>query len=140
MARTGRWQFENVYENTFGDIAGIERKHSVVDVLLDTFSAMARGDSAAGGSSIQTSFDAMGLGVIGDILNDHAPLAVGIHSSAWPHVKDIARADVSVTTHPISPRKWIAVVKRIVEMFLFQRSDTIDQVISRLECNVGVFL
>jgi hypothetical protein len=110
VARTSRWQFENVYENTFGDIARIVREHSVVDVLLDTFRTMARGDSSAGGTRIQTSFNAMGLGVIGNILDNDTPFSVCVQCAFRPCVKDIARTDVTFTAHPIAFRKHIAIV------------------------------
>lgn len=102
MARTSRWQFENVDKNTFGGIARIVRKHSMVDVLLGAFSAVARGNGATRGARIQTSFNAMSLGVIGDILDNNAPFSVCVQCSFGSDVENFARADVSFTTDPVA--------------------------------------
>ena len=47
MARAGRWELEDVDENSFVGITGIVSQHSVVDELLSTFALVARSKKTA---------------------------------------------------------------------------------------------
>lgn len=120
MARTGRWQLVDVDENPFLDIARIERKHTLVNVFLEAFAAMAWSQSAARGAREQTFLYALSLGVAwpGNILNNDAPFTFDIYGAERTSVKHVTRANVSFITDPVTLFKGVAVVVRIAKMLL----------------------
>ena len=102
----------------------------MVDVFLDTGTAMARSQSTARCTREQASLDALGLGVVGDVLNNHAPLTIDIQSAFRASVNDVAGADVTFTSNPVAFFIKLAFVVGIIKVFLLQCSDTSNQVIS----------
>ena len=142
VARAGRWQLVDVDEDSLLGIARIKGKHPLVNIFLQTFAAETRGQGATSCTGEQTIFDAVGLGVSGPgvFLDDDPPFSIDIHCAEWTSINDIARADVSFTPNPVALLKGLAVVFGIVEMFLRQGGQSIDQIIGRLISNIGVFL
>ena len=142
VARTGRRQLVDVNEDSLLGIAGIEGKHPLVNVLLQTFAAVARGQGTTGCTREQASFDAMGLGVSGpgDFLDDDPPFSIDIHCPKWASINDIAWADVSLVTRPVAFLEEFAFVVGVVEVFLSQRGQSIDQIVGRLIGKICVFL
>ncbi len=119
MARAGRWQLVDVDEDSLLGIARIEGKHPLVNKFLQTFAAETRGQGATRCTRVQTSFDALSLGVSGPgvFLDDDPPFSIDIHCSEWASINDVARAYVSFTPNPVALVKGLAVVFGIVEMF-----------------------
>lgn len=138
VARAGRWQFVDIDEKTFMGIARIEGKHTVVDVFLDASAVIARSQCTARGSWIQTSFNALRLSVISNILNDDAPFSFNIHGTNWTSVKDVARTNVSFTSDPVALVERIAIVQGIIEVVFILGGDSIDQIVGRLISYFGV--
>ena len=130
VARTGRRQFVDVDEETFAMVAGVEGEHAVVDVLLDTFALIARSQSATRSASEEASFDALGLSVISDILDDDAPFTISVLSADWASVEDVTGADVTFSADPVSFVVSLAVVERIVKLILLSVGDAFNQIIS----------
>ena len=119
MARASRWQLVNVDEDSLLRIAGIKGKHPLVNVLLQAFAAVARGQSATRGTGEQASFKALSLGVSrpGDFLNNDAPFTFNVHCTSRTSVNDVTGADVTFFPRPVSLLVEFAFVGRIVEMF-----------------------
>ena len=97
-------------------IARIEGKHPLVDEFLDTSAAVTRSQSTARCAREQTGFDALGLGVIGDILDNNAPFSIDVLGAEWAGVLDTTGADVAFFTNPVALLEWISVVQGIIEM------------------------
>ncbi len=142
VARAGRWQLVDVDEDSLLGIARIKGKHPLVNIFLQTFAAETRGQGATSCTGEQTSFEALSLGVSrpGDVLDDDPPFSIDIHCASRTSVNDVARADVSLFTRPVSFFVELAVVVGVVEMVFGQRSQSLDRIISRLIGNIGVFL
>lgn len=142
VTRASRWQLVNVDEDSFLRIARIEGKHPLINVLLQTLAVIARSQSAASGTREQARFDALSLSVSGpgDFLDDDAPFSIGVHGSEWASIQNVTWADVTFTTDPVSLLERLSVVLGVIEMFLRQGSQSIDQVVGRLVGNVGVLL
>ncbi len=142
VARAGRWQLVDVDEDSLLGIAGIEGKHPLVNILLQTFAAETRGQGATRCTGEQTSFDALSLGVSGPgvFLDDDPPFSIDIHCPEWASINDVARADVSLVTRPVALLEEFPFVVGVVEVCLSQRGQSIDQIIGRLIGNIRVFL
>ena len=110
MARTGRREFENVNKKTLVCVAGVEGEHAVVDVLLNAFALIARSQSAARSASEEASLDALGLGVISDILDDDAPFTIDVLSANWASVEDVTGANVTLSADPVALLKCATVI------------------------------
>ena len=102
----------------------------MVDILLGTGAAMTRSQSTARCAGEQASLDALGLGVVRNILYDDAPFTFDVHGADRAGVNNVARADVSFSANPVALVKRKTVVVGVIEFVLFQRRDTSDQVIS----------
>ena len=124
VARASRWQLVNIDEDSLVGIARIERKHALINIFLETFAVKTRSQSATRGAGERTSFDALSLGVSGPghFLDNNAPFSIDIHCSNRTAVNDIAGADVSFFTRPVSLLKEFAFVIGVVKMCLCQRS------------------
>lgn len=140
VARASRWKLVGVDEETLVRVAWVEGEHAVVDVLLQAFAAVARSQGTARGFREQARFNTLGLGVVGHILNDHTPFTIDVLGADWASVFDIAGADETFTTNPVTLIELFAVVERVIEFLFLLLGDTIDQIIGRLIGNIGVFL
>lgn len=129
VARAGGRQLERVDEETLVRVARVEGEHAVVHVLLQALAAVARGQSAAGGLGEQARLDAVGLRVVGHVLDDHTPLTVDVLGAEGPGVLDVARADEALSANPVALVELLAVVERVVELFFLSLGDALDQVV-----------
>lgn len=108
VTRASGGQLVGINEESAVGIAGIERKHAVVDILLGAFGAIARSQESAGGVWSQASFQASGLSVVvvavtvvlGDVLENHAPESFHVESTLDFDVVHLARAQVSLRSNP----------------------------------------
>lgn len=126
VARTSRRQLVDVDEETFVGITRIEGEHSVIDILLHTGATVARGQSTTRGTREQAGLDTLGLRVVCDVLNNHAPFAVNIHRTDRTGIQYFAWADVTFTTDPVTLIEGLAVIEGIIEMVLLVSRNTID--------------
>ena len=140
VTRTSRRELVGIDEESLVSIARIEGEQATVDILLNALTVVARGQSAARSAGEKTSFDAFGLSVIGYILDNDAPLAFDVLGTDGTSVENLARADISITADPVALVESVAVVVRVVEMALLQRSDTVNQDIGRLVENICILL
>ncbi len=112
----------------------------MVDVFLEALAVVAWGQGAASGFGEQAGLDALGLGVVGDFLDDNAPFTIDVLSADWASVSDGAGADETFTTNPVALIELLAVVERVIEFLFLGLGDTINQIISGLVSNIGVLL
>lgn len=140
MARAGRRQLEGVDEQTLVGVTRIEGEHPVVDVLLDALALVARGQGAASGFGEQAALNALGLGVVSDVLDNNAPFAVDVLGAEGAGVLDVARADEAFAANPVALVELFAVVERVVELLFLDLGDTVNEVVGGLVGNIGVLL
>ena len=142
VAGAGRGQFVDVDEQALVGVARVEGQHAVVDVLLQTFAVVARGQGTASSFGEQAGFDALGLSISGPSLSldNDAPFAVYVLGTQRAGVVDIRRADESLTADPVALVELLSVVERVVEFLLLFLGDAIDQIVSGLGHNIGPFL
>lgn len=111
-------------------IARVKGEHTMVDIFLDTGTAVTRCQRTARGAGDQASLDALSLSVGGNILDNDTPFAFDVHSTDRTGVKNIAGTDVAFATDPVTLVIRLAVVRGIIELVLFRRGDAINQIIS----------
>ena len=140
MARASRWQLVRVDEKSFVGIARVERQHTLVDVLLKAFAVEARRQGTTCCFWEETRLDALGLRVVGHVLDDDAPFAVDVLGAHGSRVGHFGRADETLTTDPVALIELLSVVERVIEGFLLLLADALDQIVSRLMGHVSVFL
>ena len=109
MARAGRGELVRVNEESPVGVTGVQGDHPVVDVLLGALGVVAGGEESAGGVGGQAGLQAGGLGVVvvsvavllGDVLQDDAPVALDVDGAADLGVVDLAGAEVALGAGPV---------------------------------------
>ena len=112
----------------------------MVHVLLKTLAFEAWGQSTASGFGEKASLDALGLGVVSDILDDHTPFTMDVLSAEGTGVGHIGGADETFTNNPVTLVELLSVVEGIIESLFLFLGDVIYQIISGLIGNVSVLL
>jgi len=109
VARAGAWKFVGVNEESSVRVTGIDREHSVVDILLGALGLVAGGEETAGGIGEETGLKAGGLGVVvmavsvtvRDVLEDDSPVALDVDGTGDLGVIHIGWAEVSLGSDPV---------------------------------------
>jgi len=90
MARTSRWQLVSIDEKSTIRITRVQRKHSVINILLSTLGLITRSQKSTSRVWSQASFQPSGLSVIvvtirvvfGNMLENDPPVSFNIDGSA----------------------------------------------------------
>ena len=126
VTRATRRQLVSVNEESSVGVTGVEREHSVVDILLGTFGAIARSQESAGRVWSQASFQASSLSVVvmtvsvilGNVLKNNSPKSFNVQSSLDLDVVNLARTQVSFGSNP-EKRQVIILTFRIVDVNVY---------------------
>ena len=108
VTRATRRQLVSVNEESSVGVTGVEREHSVVDILLGTFGTIARSQESAGRVWSQASFQASSLSVVvmtvsvilGNVLKNNSPKSFNVQSSLDLDVVNLAGTQVSFGSNP----------------------------------------
>ena len=87
-ARASRRHLVSVDKEAAVRIASIEAKHPVNDMLLKAFALVTRGQGSTSSFREQAGLDPFRLRIIGYVLNDDTPFAVGIFGTERAGVVD----------------------------------------------------
>ena len=153
MARAGAGKLVGVNEESPVGIAGVDREHPVVHILLGALALVAGGEESAGGVGVETGLQPGGLGVVvvsvsvslGDVLQDDPPVSLNVHGARDLGVVHVAGAEVALGPDPVAgvvgrgALGGTAVVL-VVEAVLLGSSDVLNKVISGLISNISVLL
>jgi hypothetical protein len=152
MARTSRGKLVGIDEKSTVRITGVQGEHSVVNVLLGTFGVVTGSQKAAGRIGGLAGLQAGSLGVVivtigvvfGDMLENHSPVAFDVDGTFDFGVFDSGGAKVSLRSDPVGSvigRRSLgsSSVIIVIEGSLLGSNDVLDQVISRLVSDIGVF-
>jgi len=153
MARTSRWQLVGINEKSTVRIAGVQRKHTVVNVLLSTLGLVARSQKSASRVWSQASFQPGGLSVIvvsigvvlRDVLQNDSPVALNIDGPLDLAVDDLGGAQVPLGADPVAgivgrgSLGGSSVVLVVKSGFLVS-GDVFNQIIGALVGHVAVLL
>lgn len=141
----GGGEFEDVDEKTLVGITGIVGQHAVVDVLLGTFALVAGSEETTSGIGIQTGFEAGGLGIVVDIVDDDSPISVDVTGAFGHTVNDVGWAEITFGSDPMAGiigrfALRSAGVVIVVESIFLVFGDVFDEIIGGLVGDIGVFL
>ena len=89
MARASTWELVGINEESSVGITGVNREHSVVDILLGALALVAGSNKPAGRVREETGFKSGGLGVVvvsvsvsfRNMLKDDSPVSLNVHST-----------------------------------------------------------
>ena len=125
----------------------------MVDVLLRALAVITGRQQAAGRVRGEARLQTSGLRVVvvpvavvlGDVLQDDAPVALHIDGAADLGVVDLRRAQVALWTGPVAQVEWgrtlgSAGVVSVVERLLLVAGQVLDQIVSALVGHVAVLL
>ena len=109
MARTSRWQLVGIDEKSTIRIAGVQRKHTVVNVLLSTLGLVTRSQKPTSRIGGQAGFQAGGLGVVivsirvilRNVLQNHAPVALNIDGPLNFAINHFRGAQIAFGSDPV---------------------------------------
>ncbi len=153
MAGAGGGELVGVDEESPVGVAGVEGDHPVVDVLLRALAVVAGGEEAAGRVRGEAGLQPGGLGVVvvavavllGDVLEDDAPVSLHVDSATDLGVVHLGRAEVSLGARPVGEVEGGgalggARVVGVVEGLLLVAGDVLHQVVGALLGHVRVLL
>ena len=153
MARASRGELVRVNEESTVGIAGVEGQHPVVDVLLGALGLVAGGEKAAGRVRGLAGLEPGSLGVVvvtiavvlGDVLEDNAPISLNVDSPLDLGVVDMGGAEVALGSDPVAGiigggALGSTSVVVVVEGVLLVGGDVLDEVVGRLVGDVAVLL
>jgi hypothetical protein len=151
MARAGRGKLVGINEESAIGITGVQRQHSVINILLGTFRMVTRCQKPASRVRGLASFQTRGLSIVivpisiifGDMLQDNAPITFNIDSPFDFGVGDVRGTKVAFGSDPVGGiigrrTLWGSGVVVIVEGGFLRSNDVFNQVIGRLIGHIRV--
>lgn len=151
MTRASRGQLVSVNEKSTVGITGIIREHSVVDILLGTFGAIARSQESAGRVRGQASFQSSSLSVVvmsiavilGNVLQNDSPEPFNVQSTMDLDIIDLTGAKVAFRSDPVTGvirtgSFGSSSIVVVVEAGFLWGDDDINQIIGRLISDISV--
>ena len=151
MARTSRWQLVGIDEKSTIRIAGVQRKHTVVNVLLSTLGLVTRSQKPTSRIGGQTGLQAGGLSVVvvsirvilGNVLQNNAPVTLNIDGPLNLAVNHFRGAQITFGSDPVG-----SVIRRgslggsgvilVVKSGFLVGSDVFNQIVGGLVGHVRV--
>ena len=153
MARTSRWQLVGIDEKSTIRITRVQRKHSVVNILLSTLGLITRSQKSTSRVWSQASFQPSSLSVVvmtirvvfGNMLENNSPVPFNIDSPPDLAVNHLGWAQVTFGSDPVAGiigRRSLgsSSVVLVVKSGFLVSGDMFDKVVGALVGHVRVLL